>query len=241
MTDIRPFRARANRRSFQIGGCVDYVKPIWEVEDIRPYLGPFAFHNYDGETNSDENLTALGDWAAEQGLETRVTEGGWDGDLWRRSAVFPTWQNAHQLMVSYNRTIKMTQATTFYYYQMVGSDFALNDGSQTYMAMEVLRQLSEAFPPGSQVVATSQNAHGIVLFAARTPDGGFGVHLVHESLVKEGEPDDVRIEGLPDGDYQLHLSEDGKLDQSAQIITTRNGSVTFVLPDASVGYLVKTK
>ena len=226
---------------YAIGGCLDFVEPIWEAEDIRPYLGPFAFHNYDADSNTDETLTALGDWAAEQGLETRATEAGWDGELEQRSAIFPTWDNAHQLMLSYNRTIKMTRATTFYYWEMMGDDYHLNDGSQPYPAMAVLRQLNEAFPPGSQVVDTSPNTNNIVLFAARTADGGFGVHLVNESLVQDSAPDAVRIDGLPEGAYQLHLSTDGNLDQSAPIINTQNGSVTFALPDSSVGYLVKTK
>jgi hypothetical protein len=120
-----------------IGGCIDYVRPIWQTEDIRPYLGPLAFHTYDADTSSDDRLTELGDWAAQQGLE------------------------------------------------MMGSDNPLNDGNQPFMAMRMLRQLNEAFPPGSQVVATSPNHNSITLFAARAADGKFGVHLVNESLTKD--------------------------------------------------------
>jgi hypothetical protein len=226
---------------YQIGGCVDYAEPIWETDDIRPYLGPFAFHNYDADTNTDENLTALGDWAADQGLDIRVTEAGWDGDLMRRPKILATWENARQLMLSFNRTLKTTKATTFYYHEMMGRDYALNDGSQPYPSMEMLRQLNEAFPPGAQIVGTSDNTNDIVLVAARTPDGGFGVHLVNVSLAKDDAPDEVRIDGLPEGEYQLHLSVDGNLDQLAQSITARAGSLNFALPDSSVGYLVKTK
>jgi O-glycosyl hydrolase len=224
---------------FSIGVCLDYVKPIWAAEDIRSYLGPLAFHNYDADTNSDERLSALGDWAAEQGLETRSTEASWDPELWRRPQILPLWDHAHQLMLSFNRTIKLTRATTLYYWQMLGSDNPLNDGSRPYMAMEMLRQLSEAFPPGSQVVGTSPNPDNIALFAARTPDGGFGVHLVNVTLDKNGAPEEVRIHGLPEGEYKLHLSEDGNLNQPPKTMTTQQGSLAFALPGSSVGYLVK--
>jgi hypothetical protein len=217
-----------------INGCLDYVKPIWATEDIHPYLGPLAFHNWDGSRTSDNVISALGNWAAEQGLEARCTEGGWDAQLWQRSEEFPSWDNAHQLMVSYNRTIKMSGATAFYYWEMMGGDYALNDGSQPYISMQLLRQLNEAFPPGSQVVATSPNTSSIALFAARTPDGGFGIHLVNKSV-----PDLVRINGLPEGEYQLFLFEENALDRPAQSINTQDGSITFTLPGFSVGYLVK--
>jgi hypothetical protein len=128
----------------------------------------------------------------------------------------------------------MSGATAFYYWEMMGGDYALNDGSQPYISMQLLRQLNEAFPPGSQVVATSPNTSSIVLFAARTPNGGFGVHLVNKSV-----PDLVRINGLPEGEYQLFLFEENALDRPAQSITAQNGSITFTLPGFSVGYLVK--
>jgi hypothetical protein len=224
---------------FSIGVCLDYVKPIWKAEDIRSYLGPLAFHNYDADTNSDERLGALGDWAAEQGLETRSTEASWDPELWRRPQILPLWDHAHQLMLSFNRTIKLTRATTLYYWQMLGSDNPLNDGSQPYMAMELLRQLSEAFPPGSQVVGTSPNSSQITLFAARTPDGGFGVHLVSQTLDKNSAPEELRIHGLPEGEYVLHLSEDGRLNQNPKRLAAQQGSLAFALPGSSVGYLVR--
>lgn len=222
---------------YEIGGCLDFVKPIWNVDDIRPYLGPLAVHNYDADTNLDEVLTQLGDWAAEQGLETRVTEGGWDGELTRRASIFPTWTHAHQLMLAYNRTIKMTRATTFYYWEMMGEDYHLNDGISPYMAMQVLQQLDRAFPPGSQVVETSSNTRGIALFAAHTPSG-FGVHLVTESLTEDDPPTDVVIQGLPPGDYQLHLSQDGTIDRVVQTLTATRGTIGFALPSSSVAYLV---
>ncbi|HEY5956763.1 MAG TPA: hypothetical protein VIV60_09430 [Polyangiaceae bacterium] len=223
-----------------IGACLDYAKAIWAVEDIRRYLGPFAFHSYDATRSPDTRLTAVGDWATEQGLETRCTEGGWNSELWRQPGQYPTWENAHQLMIAYNRTIKMTKATTFYYWEMMGRDFSLNDGNHPYKAMELLLQLNRAFPAGSQVVNTSPNTNNIVLFAARTPDGGFGVHIVNTSLVDDNIPDEVKLNGLPEGNYQLHVFEESNLEQPPESVTTSNGSVTFMLPGYSVGYLVKT-
>jgi hypothetical protein len=225
---------------YAIGGCLDFVEPIWATQDIRAYLGPLAFHNYDADSNSDDTLTALGDWATEQGLPIRVTEAGWDGELMQRRSIFPTWENAHQLMLSYNRTLKMTRATAFYNWEMMGSDYPLNDGRQHFMAMEMLRQINDGFPQGSQVVDTSPNDKNVVLFAARTPDGGFGVHLVTESIAADAPPNRVQLDGLPEGEYRLQLSEDGRLNQTTEGIVTEGGSITFTMPGSSVGYLAKT-
>jgi hypothetical protein len=94
------------------------------VQDIHPYLGPFAFHNWDGTNVSDDGIIVLGNWATEQGLEVRCTKGGWDAQLWQRSNEFPSWKNARELAVSYNRVLKMSRATVFCYWEMMGRAFA---------------------------------------------------------------------------------------------------------------------
>jgi hypothetical protein len=218
-----------------ISGCLDYVKPIWAATEIRSYLGPFAFHNWDGTGVPDETIAAIGDWAAQQDLETRCTEGGWDPQLWQRSNEFPTWNNAHRLAISYSRVLKLSRATSFYYWEMMGDDYALNDGQNPYPAMEMLRQMSEIFPPGAQIVETSPNKSNLYFVAAKTPDS-FVVHMVNASL-----KENVLITGLPNGTYRLYRTTSDELNQLVQTIPVRDGTAQFELGGFSVNVLVTTK
>jgi len=217
-----------------INGCLEYASAIWAAEDVRPYLGPLAYHNWDGTRAGDSTITALGNWAESQGLEARCTEGGWDPQLWQRSEEFSSWSNARQLARSYNRTLKMGRSTTFYYWEMMGRDYELNDGQQAFPSMEILIQLNELFPPGSTIVETSPNQGEVAFTAATTPDGGFSTHIINDGLSKT-----IRISGLPPGEYAFYTNTNGSLNQLTQTFGVGNeDNLTIDLPKFSVNYLV---
>ena len=218
-----------------IRGCLDYVKPIWGREDIRSYLGLLAFHNWDGINVSNDVITALGTWADEQGLEVRCTEGGWDAQLWQRSNEFPGWTNARQLAISYNRVLKMSRATVFYYWEMMGNDYQLNDGSTPYPAMRVLQQMSDAFPPGTKILGTTPNGSSIYWVAGKTPDGDISIHVVSNTVAEK-----ARISGLPNGIYDLIISTREEFGKHVQSFTVSDGTLLFDLPGFSIA-LLKTK
>ncbi len=222
-----------------ISGCLDYAKGIYAAEDIHPYLGPLAFHNWDGVNATDATISELGDWALAQGLEIRCTEGGWDAQLWRRSEEFPGWDNARLLATSYSRTLKLSRATTFYYWQMMGNDYALNDGKTPYLAMKILQQMSEAFPSGTRIVETSPNNSAIYLVAGETPStqGGAAGFVVH--WVNNGPKHIVTVNGLPNGSYTLQISDKNGFNQAKQSFEVTNHYTTFELPESSVSLLVK--
>ena len=217
-----------------IRGCLDYVKPIWAENDIKPYLGPLAFHNWDGVNVSNDTITALGDWAFEQGLDVRCTEGGWDAQLWQRTDEFPEWTNARQLAVSYNRVLKMSRATAFYYWEMMGRDYQLNDGVKPYPVMQILLQMSEAFPPGTKILETTPNGSAIYWVAGKTPDGDISVHVVSNTVAER-----ARITGLPNGAYDLIISTREEISKYIQTFKVDDGTLLFDLPGFSV-VLVKT-
>jgi hypothetical protein len=217
-----------------IRGCLDYVKLIWAEDDIRSYLGPLAFHNWDGVNVSNDTITALGDWAFEQGLDVRCTEGGWDAQLWQRSNEFPGWTNARQLAVSYNRVLKMSRATVFYYREMMGHDYQLNDGAMPYSAMQVLQQMSEAFPPGTQILWTNPNNSAVYWVAGKTPVGDLSVHVVSNTTAER-----ARITGLPNGAYDVIISTREEFGKNTQTFNVTDGTLLFDLPGLSVT-LVKT-
>jgi hypothetical protein len=217
-----------------IGGCLEYAQGIYANDDIRPYLGPLAFHNWDGVNVADGTITRLSQWAAENGLEARCTEGGWDAQLWRRSKEFPGWQNARRLAYSYTRVLKMSRATTFYYWEMMGGDYALNDGNTPYPALEMLRQMDAAFPPGTQIVGSSRDTSNIVFAAGMRPDGGFSLYIVNNGIAEN-----VRFSGLPDGAYTMTIHSEAALNQPGETLTTADGVLAFQLPKFSVVVLLK--
>jgi hypothetical protein len=218
-----------------IRGCLDYVIHIWAVEDIRLYLGPLAFHNWDGVNVSNNAIIALGEWAVENGMEVRCTEGGWDAQLWQRSSEFSGWTNARQLAISYNRVLKMSRATAFYYWEMMGNDYQLNDGVKPYPVMQVLQQMSEAFPPGTQILGTTPNNSAVYWVAGMTPSGDISVHIVSNTVAER-----ARVTGLPNGAYDLFISTREEFSKHIQTFKVTDGTLLFDLPGFSVA-LLKTQ
>jgi hypothetical protein len=215
-----------------IKGCLEYIKPIWAIKDIRPYIGPLAIHNWDGTIVSDDTITALGEWAMDQGLEVRCTEGGWDAQLWQRSSEFSGWTNARQLAASYNRVLKMSKATVFYYWEMMGNDYQLNDGVNAYPVMQVLQQMSEAFPRGTKILATSPNNPAVYWVAGRVPSGDISLHVVSNTIAEKAQ-----ITGLPNGAYDLFISTRDKFGEYKQLFDITDNKLLFDLPGFSVALL----
>ena len=214
------------------GGCLDYVKSIWSEESIRPYMGIMAFHTWDAYNVSDKTLSDLGDFALAQGLEIRCTEAGWDASLWQTPEKFPTWVNAQNIAVVFNRVLKLSRVTTFYYWQMMGNDYNLNDGNKPYPVMEIIKQYSRYIPVGSQIVATSPNRGHIYSVAAKSLQG-FVVQLVNDVISSQ-----VRLVGLPNGLYDVLLTNEDTVNQFIQTITVNDGTAELKLLGFSVYWII---
>ena len=214
-----------------MNGCLDYLKPVWAEKDLRPYLGPLAFHSWDAESFSDAGIAAIGDFARQEGLEVRATETGWDAQLWQRPDEFPTWQNARRLAAVYNRILKSSGVSAIYYWQMMGHDYNLNSGSEPYLVLQVIQQMNELFPPGSQILGTSPNTSTVAVVAARTPKGVV-LHFVNQALKET-----VRITGLPDGSYDLLLTDGKGTGQLIQTLAVTGGTASFALAGFSIQVL----
>ena len=95
------------------------------------------------------------------------------------------------------RVLKLTGASTLQYWQMLGRDYMLNDGASGYPAWQVLRQMQQQLPAGSQVVETSGDRGLLYSLAAR--DGGdFVLYLVNGGTADQP----VAVSGLPAGSYR---------------------------------------
>jgi hypothetical protein len=213
-----------------MAGCVSYARPVWESPAARPYLGVFAFHSWDSSA-SDAALAGLYDFGRSTGLPIRATEGGWDASLWQRPDQFPTWTNALRLATIYVRVLKLTGASTLTYWQMLGRDYMLNDGASGYPAWQVVRQMQQQIPAGSQVVETSGD-RGLLCSLGVRDAGDFVVHLVNGGA--SDQP--VAVSGLPAGSYRQVRSSAAGSDQE---LTPLAGGVTIslTLPGESVTLL----
>jgi hypothetical protein len=214
-------------------GCLDYIKPMWEAEDIRPYLGPAAFHSWDQYTE-DDKLERIAAYAAQNHLEVWCTEAGWDPFLWQTPEAFPKWNNAIQLGMIYTRVLKHTGASAMLYWEMLGKDYQINDGGQPFAVMNVLKQFDAHFPAGSQIAATSRDDFILYSVAAKTP-GGFTLAIVHLRI----SPNILLVDGLPQGEYTLvEVTEAGVNPEAGQFRVTGQ-TLEIPLAASSVNFLVR--
>jgi hypothetical protein len=132
------------------------------------------------------------------------------------------------LAAIYNRLIKLSGAEVIQYWEMMGQDYQLNDGTIPFPASDILSQFAVHLPTGSTVVATSANTTEVVFFAAKTPRS-FVVQLVNQGI----EPASITLHGLPDGDYSVStLTESGNTKGIA--LQATRGKTSIDLPPLSV-------
>jgi hypothetical protein len=130
-----------------------------------------------------------------------------------------------------SRVLKLSRATTLLYWEMMGQDYSLNNGSQPYPILSFLDQLEQQFPPGAQVVQSSDNRSAMQLLAART-DGWFVVLLTNQSV-----RDRVQISGLPDGTYYLIRSSAKETNQYIDAFTVAGAPLELDIPGFSINFL----
>ena len=214
-----------------INGSEGYARILLKHEEIRPYLGVFANHSWDADS-SDKDLIEVRDFALKENLEIWCTEAGIDPFAWRTPEVFPTYPYALKLAMTYTRVLKLTGATTLLYWEMMGSDYWLNDGAQPYPSFAVIRQLGEQVPPGSVVVDTSSNTADIFWFAVQAPDH-FMVYVVNTAP----ESKSIRVEGLPPGDYTYLQTSVTSAEVPVYTVSITGQAASMEIPGESINLL----
>jgi hypothetical protein len=129
----------------------------------------------------------------------------------------------------------MSRATAFYYWEMMGDDYQLNDGAKPYPAMQVLQQMSEAFPPGTKILGTTPNNSAVYWVAGQIPSGDISLHVVSNTVAER-----ARVTGLPNGAYDLIISTRDEFGKHVQTFIVTDGTMLFDLPGFSV-VLLKTQ
>jgi hypothetical protein len=180
-----------------IQATLGYAQNLLDAEDIRPSLGVLAFHSWDADA-PDDALIAIADFAQKNNLDVRCTEGGWKAFYWYTPEQFPSWENALQISRIYSRVIKLTRATVIQYWQMMGNDYAVNDGAQAYPALTALKLMTTHFPAGAIIVESSANTNTIYNLAALVDD-----RLVMQLINTADNEARIDVVGLPAGSYTL--------------------------------------
>jgi hypothetical protein len=214
-----------------IKSSVPYARSVLKKESIRPYLGVFANHSWDSDS-SDESYLAVRTFALENNLEVWCTEAGTDPFVWQTPEKFPTYDYAVDLARIYSRVLKLTGANAILYWEMMGQDYWLNDGTNPYPSFNVIRQLGEQIPPGSVIVETSDNTESFYSVAAQAPEH-FAVFIVNTGA----KPLTVTVEGLPDGTYTHIQTTETESEKTLEAYSVPNETVSIQIPGMSVHIL----
>ena len=97
--------------------CVAYARALFEDAQLRPLLGPVAFHSWDALGASDASYREIAQLAQQYDREVFCTEGGADAQAYKLSpSVWPTWDYALDVALAYAKTIGAARASVVDYW-----------------------------------------------------------------------------------------------------------------------------
>lgn len=214
-----------------IDGSVGYARSVIDNEAIHPHLGVFANHSWDSDS-PDSDYVEVRDFALKNNLDVWSTETGSDAFSWRTPEKFLTYDYAVELARIYSRVLKLTGASAILYWEMMGEDYWINDGTSPYPSFHIIRQLGEQIPPSSVIVETSNNTEDFYSVAAQAPD-----HFV-VFMVNTGDDGlEVTLEGLPEGDYKQIQTTEGELEALIAEYELPGGPISLQVPAKSIHVL----
>lgn len=214
-----------------IDGSAAYARSLLKNQNIHPYLGVFANHSWDSDS-PDSDYLEVRNFALENNLELWCTETGSNAFSWQTPEKFPTYAYAVELARIYSRVLKLTGASAILYWEMMGSDYWINDGTKPYPSFNVIRQLGEQIPSGSVIVETSSNTESFYSVAAQAPEH-FGLFLVNtgeQALT-------VTVEGLPVGTYTHIQTTETEAEKTLEAYSVPDETVSIRIPGMSVHFL----
>ena len=212
---------------------VAFVRPQLEDAELRPLLGPVAFHGWDALSASDATYRKIADLAAQYNREVWCLEAGADAQAYKLTpSVWPTWNYALEVAQAYAKTLgpARSQLVDYWTYR---DDFPLVDKeNKPYPVFSVLQQFAQAFGPNTQIVESSAPSADIGVLAGVQADGTTVAMLINP--VGAGQ---ITLRGLkPNVAVAATLSEEKnqaiKLPQ--QMRTDSHGAITLALPARSM-------
>jgi hypothetical protein len=147
-----------------------------------------------------------------------------------------TYTNALNQAVVYTRVLKYSRASSLLYWEMMGQDYSMNDGTTPYPILTFLSEFKQQFSPGAQVVKTSADAQNVKFVAARAEDG-FTVLIVNRNPINEP----AILSGLPAGTYYwLRMSRDEDL-HMVSTIEVNSEEINLEIAPSSINFLTTRK
>ncbi len=151
---------------------VPYARPLLEDAELRPFLGPIAFHCWDALNASDQSYREIYQLAAKYNREVWCLEAGSDSAAWQLDPkVWPTWNYALDVALVYAKTIGEARANVVDYWTY-RDDYPLVDkNDEPYPVFQVLQQFNRAFGADTRIVETSAPSADLRVLAGVQPDG----------------------------------------------------------------------
>ncbi len=151
-----------------------YANAILSDPATLPYLGAASFHGWDSLSASDYSYRAIASLAKKHGKPVWCLEAGYDAQLYKEEpSTWDTWDNALKVAQSYARYLGVAEASVIDYWQYRG-DYPLvgGDGTVPYPAYRVIEMYTQAFAPGTKIVAITGGTDGVYTVAGLAPTTG---------------------------------------------------------------------
>ncbi len=228
------FRALGLKTKFLVGDTanansfVDYARPLLSDPEIRPYLGPLAFHCWDVLTTPDARYAEIAALGRETGKQICCTEAGHDSGLWQTPNPWASWDNALRTALAYEKTVRLTGASVMDYWTYQNNyPIVRPDGSGPYPVFSVIRELEQILSRGSKVIVATADKEDLHLLATSGPRAGQFAAL----LVNPIGPGRVTLEGLPAGARAAVVTSTAAAQGSTRSETVDgSGHLTVTLP-----------
>lgn len=131
---------------------VNFATPILNDPTLKPYLGPIAFHSWDGLSAGTSAYTAIAELGKKHNKEIWCLEAGHDAQLWQAKNPWESWSNALRTAMAYERTIRLTGATLMDYWTYQDNyPLVSADGTRPFPVFMVMKEMAELFGPRTRV------------------------------------------------------------------------------------------
>ncbi len=172
------WRAKGLKTKFLVGDTANggalppYVDHLMAQKDLRPLLGPIAFHNWDALNATKESYERIAALGVKHKKEIWCTEGGWDAQLWQRQGAWESWENALNTARSYARTYRLTDSSRLDYWTYQNNYTLVNpDTLEPYQVFHVMRLMQEVVAPGGKVARADYDDEEVEFLAVGQPKG----------------------------------------------------------------------
>ena len=225
------------------GGFPKYAEAIASDPATAPYLGAASFHGWDVLSASDDSYRAIATLAKKYNKPVWCLEAGFDAQLWnKKPPVWDKWDTALHVAEAYARYLTFAEASVVDYWQY-RNDYPIVGGadkSKPYSTYRVIEMYTEAFVPGTKIVATTGGADGLYMVAGLAPKTGkLRVVLVNTGGKTKIALNPTRRTAAFAATIRTQNGEYSGTSTQPVITFDAAGQVTMLLPPRSVAMLTE--